>query len=62
MRQSPRCSEHFACLCYQREIARLQAKLKEVETRLRAIQSGSPLSLAHRRKHIGSAVKRPDKS
>jgi hypothetical protein len=34
MRQSPHCSEHYACACYTNEITRLGARLTEVEAQL----------------------------
>jgi len=37
-------------------------RLKEAEAQLRAIQSGSPLSLARRRQQALGAVKKSEKS
>jgi hypothetical protein len=39
MRQSAKCTEHFACVCYQDEITRLETRLKELHARLQASQS-----------------------
>jgi hypothetical protein len=46
MRQSAKCAEHFACICYRDEIVRLEAELKELRARLRAAQSGTASNLS----------------
>jgi hypothetical protein len=38
MRQSPHCNEHYACACYTNEIARLRARLTELEVELRKLR------------------------
>jgi len=38
MRQSPHCSEHYACACYTNEITRLRARLADVEAELRNLR------------------------
>jgi hypothetical protein len=43
MRQSPQCSEHYACVCYTNEITRLGARLTEVEAELRKLRRIAPM-------------------
>jgi len=43
MRQSPHCNEHYACVCYTKEITRLRARLTEVEAELRKPRGIAPL-------------------
>jgi hypothetical protein len=43
MKQSPHCNEHYACACYTDEIARLRARLKEVEAELKKLRRIAPM-------------------
>jgi hypothetical protein len=43
MKQSPHCNEHYACACYTDEIARLRARLKEVEAELKKLGRIAPM-------------------
>ncbi len=38
MRQLQTCREHFACVCYQRQIAQLKTSLKEARAKLEKLE------------------------
>jgi hypothetical protein len=60
MRQSVGCNEHFACSCYRDEIARLEAELKELWSRLRTSHSETAVNLrALSVKKAGTRMKAP---